>query len=80
MPSYATDIEPIISNYCLTCHAPTGEAGDHPLQTYQNVFTLRGSVLDQVNLCKMPQAGYEQPTTDERVALLTWLVCGAPNN
>ena len=74
MPSYATDVQPI------TCHSPSGEEPSRPLQTYGEVFALRGSILGQVNNCIMPLGSATQPTDAQRVALLTWLVCGAPNN
>jgi hypothetical protein len=36
--------------------------------------------LNQVYACTMPPATAAKPTTQEREALLEWLVCGAPQN
>ena len=79
VPSYAQTIAPVLTAKCVFCHQPGGPSV-HYLQTYSEVYALRGSVLDQVYACKMPQAGYPGLTSDERAALLAWLVCEAPDN
>jgi hypothetical protein len=79
-PSYATDVAPVLDMYCNDCHSPTGQAADRPLQTYQEVFARRTSVLSFTADCQMPPPDFPQPTEAERVALLGWLACGAPNN
>jgi hypothetical protein len=78
-PSYQNDVVPILKRDCLTCHGPNGIAG-YDESTYTAVFNQRAPILDQVSACLMPQSGSPQLTTAERVALLGWLVCGAPNN
>jgi hypothetical protein len=79
VPSYAKTIAPALMAKCVFCHEPGGPSV-HSLQTYADVYALRGSVLDQVYASKMPQAGSPPLTSDERAALLAWLVCEAPNN
>jgi uncharacterized membrane protein len=79
-PGYAATIAPLIQARCATCHAPGGQAGDRPLVTYDDVFSRRSAVLDQVYGCRMPPAGGTALTSDERSALLAWLVCGAPHD
>ncbi len=76
---YQATIAPLIESRCMPCHGPGGASG-HLLQTYQEVYDLRGVVLDQVYSCRMPQAGATPLTSTERAALLGWLVCGAPND
>jgi hypothetical protein len=80
-PSYATQIETIIHDRCFPCHDSTGEEGaSHDLSTYAKVHAQFGSVLTQVYSCSMPPATAPQPTSDQRAALLAWLVCGAPDD
>jgi len=77
-PSYQNDVAPILAARCVSCHSAGGIEANVPLDTYTSVFGWRGPVLDQVYACKMPQGTPLAPA--ERQALLTWLVCGAPNN
>ena len=79
-PSYATDVSSIIETYCNDCHSPTGQAPDRPFQTYSQVFARRTSILSFTASCQMPPSDFPQPTEAERVALLGWLACGAPDN
>jgi hypothetical protein len=79
-PSYAHDVAPLIQAHCLACHAPGGQSADKPLGTYNAVFSRRGEVLNQVYACVMPPAGQPSLSSTERQTLLSWLVCGAPNN
>ncbi len=77
-PSYSATVAPILAQRCVACHSPGGIEANSPLDSYGAVYAIRGSVLDQVYACKMPQ---DTPLTPaDRQALLTWLVCGAPNN
>jgi len=79
-PSYTNDVAPIISERCLVCHGPGGQASNKPLDSYDNVYARRSAVLNQLYACNMPPAGNPAPTEDERLTILNWLVCGAPNN
>ena len=80
VPSYTNDVAPILETSCVTCHSPTGVDPGKPLDTYAHVFDRRGEVLTQVNACRMPPEGEMAPSDDERAIILTWLVCGAPDN
>ena len=81
VPSYATTVAPLIQTYCTNeCHNPTGSAADQPLSTYPNLSKRASDAFDQLYQCKMPMDPAPDPTLDERVTLLTWFVCGAPNN
>ena len=80
-PSYATDIAPLIMKYCTNeCHNPSGSASDQPMSTYHDLQLRAGDAHGQLYDCKMPMAPAPDPTLAERVTLLTWFVCGAPNN
>jgi len=79
VPSYKTDIAPILATYCVTCHSPTGVAG-YPEVTYADVSKQASSILDTVYQCTMPPIGSSQLTVQQRVTLMDWLVCNAPDN
>ena len=79
-PSYATDVSPIVFQYCESCHAPGKSQSGKPLDTYASVTSLSAKVQSKVNDCSMPPSGSPQPTAAERDTLLGWLACGAPNN
>ena len=79
-PSYRSDIDPLIGARCRTCHSAGGQESSLPFMTYQEIFSRRSSVLNQVYGCRMPPAGSAAPTSAERAVLLAWLVCGAPDN
>jgi len=80
IPSYQTEVKPVIEAHCLKCHAPGGQEASKDFTTYQNVFTQRGPMLTQFYSCRMPPEGEMRPVDPERAFLLKWLVCGAPNN
>ncbi len=79
VPSYKTDIAPIIQATCIKCHGPTGTAGFY-MTTYPEVFDQFGSILSQVTVCQMPPLNGPVMTDAQRVALTAWLRCGAPDN
>jgi hypothetical protein len=80
MPSYANDVAPLIDQYCSQCHNPQGSAFDIELSTYSALYDQRSEALDQLYDCEMPMSPAPQPTAADRVTLLAWFVCGAPDN
>ena len=79
-PSFQREVFPIISRRCSTCHRAGGIEPSRPYTNYDQVSVQAHDVLIQVYGCKMPPSCVAQPTSDEREALLQWLVCRAPNN
>jgi hypothetical protein len=80
-PSWASEVQAIINLRCNACHGVGGiEQSKWNFSTYQGVHNNFGSVLNQIYGCTMPPADAAAPTPDERLALLEWLVCRAPNN
>ncbi len=78
-PTYTDDVAAIIEARCWECHGPGGaEQARHDFSTYDSVYAQRGSMLTQVYSCRMPPAEAAPLASDERAALLSWLVCGAP--
>jgi len=82
VPSYATDVAPIVNGVCAAmCHAPGGIAQNRPLGDYNGLFALKDAVLNQVSVCNMPPADANPQLGEaDRSTLLAWIVCGAPNN
>jgi uncharacterized membrane protein len=84
MPSYATDVAPLVQLRCAPCHFP-GPAGIefsvHPLDTYAHLKPQAIDVITQIRCpAKMPPAGAPPLTDDETTTLLEWLYCAAPDN
>jgi hypothetical protein len=79
IPSYSAVIQPILQQNCVPCHGPTGSAG-YSEATYELVSKQVEPILSFVSSCMMPPSSYPPLTTDQRNALLDWLVCGAPDN
>ncbi len=79
-PSFDGSVHDVIVRRCAICHGPNGENPGRPLETYEQIVPQRSEMLSQVYACRMPPPGAAPPTESERLALLGWLVCGAPNN
>lgn len=79
MPSYQTQIAPLLQTYCITCHSPDGAAGFDE-STYATVNAQLSPILDQVAACQMPPVGSPELPPSDRLTLLDWLVCGGPDN
>jgi hypothetical protein len=85
-PSYQQTIAPIFQERCVPCHYAGSSIAKFDFSRYTVVRANRGSVLNQIYACLMPpedagglpDAG--QLGNTERTEVLTWLVCGAPNN
>jgi hypothetical protein len=77
-PSYQAQVGTLIQTYCAPCHSPSGVAFDHLLDNYDEVNSIHGSVLDQVNACNMPPAdgGLPLPEADRKI-IVEWVACGA---
>ncbi len=80
-PSYQTDVAPILAARCTTCHSPGGAGSAFfDFTSYASVYAGRSAMLNAVYACKMPPSGAAALESPERQTLLTWLVCGAPDN
>lgn len=80
-PSYAADIAPLVHARCLSCHFAGNSNSSVVLETQAEIRQQTQLVETQVYRCSMPPPGDATPLADsERMELLQWLVCGAPNN
>lgn len=76
-PRYA-DVSPIFESRCVTCHAGA-PGGPWSLEGYGHVADWQDSIREELRYCSMPPADAGVPmTTEERVAILTWIRCGLP--
>lgn len=80
-PTFA-DVEPILEERCVVCHAGSGQ-GPCPtcwgLVGYSHVKSWAPEIRNQMLECAMPPAGSGfTMTRDERVKILEWIRCGAP--
>ncbi len=78
--SYTTDVAPLLSTYCASCHAAGGEQADKPLTSYAEVKRVVSDVEGEVGSCDMPPSDQTQPTAAERELILAWISCGASDD
>jgi len=79
-PSYANDVAPLLTTFCVPCHRPGGINYSHQLDSYAHVYAERRAMLSQLYSCNMPPDDQPIPSDAQAELVLDWLVCGAPNN
>jgi hypothetical protein len=89
-PSYQRDVSPILDRYCNNCHSGLVDGGPWPLGGYQHVYDWKDLMVIDVLDCRIPAIvqGHPMPPADAplplprepRDVVVTWLVCGAPDN
>jgi hypothetical protein len=80
-PSFSGQVHAIYQAKCQACHAPGGQEFNKPFTTLAEIHAEPlSTMLSQVYNCVMPKAGAPPLTTEERQALLGWLVCMEPDN
>jgi len=68
----------VIKSNCLKCHSSQMARGDIVLETYQQVFDIRGTVQSVIESGEMPTRRGTPLTEDQKTLILTWLSNGAP--
>lgn len=78
--SYATDVSPLIAEYCATagCHASGSSQGPGALTTYAQVYSARTAIRSSVASGSMPEN--TTLTAAQKNAILCWIDSGASNN
>jgi hypothetical protein len=79
VPSYQTDVLPILQSDCIVCHGPGGTAG-YDETSYADVYNQLSPIFSQVATCEMPPLNGPELSNAQRTTLIDWLACGAPNN
>ena len=79
-PPRYPDVQPIFEERCVPCHFG-GPGGPWPLRRYQEAADWFDIIRDHMLACTMPPVEYWPllpMTKEERVAILTWILCGLP--
>jgi hypothetical protein len=86
-PSYNGEIKYVVANFCAEpqCHGSSAGVSVHDFTTLKGIVDDRLTFATEAARCPsamgMPPAGYPQPTTAQRLDLVTWAgICKAPNN
>lgn len=81
---YSAHIAPLFTNYCVSCHSPSG--GQSPdLTDYTSLKSqvdggrIKARLIDQLP-SPMPPPGNPAPTDSEIEMIKCWMENGAPNN
>ena len=80
---YETDIKPIVSANCISCHSATGSASFQPLTNYNQVKNNINNILDRIQRPngdpqKMPQGG--SLSTNQINLFIKWKTDGLNEN
>lgn len=76
---YASQVRPLLSAYCLECHASAIKEGELDLERFAALEDLRKDpgawikVAEMLDNGEMPPADAKQPTNDERQRLRAWV-------
>lgn len=84
LSSYGNDIQPWISDQCISCHNSTLSEGSLDLSTYENVKDHAASILDRISRAEsdawfMPQGGSSLSSCKIN-GFATWIDLGTPQN
>lgn len=85
MPSYATEIVPILQLKCNNCHSGSFASGNILLDSYAEVkkYADNGKLLGTITWAPgyspMPKNGNKLPGC-QVATIQAWIVAGAPNN
>jgi hypothetical protein len=76
---FATVVQPLLKQYCFTCHATKVKKGDLDLERFATIGDVRKdlkpwqAMIEQLESGEMPPKKKPQPTAEERKRLLTWV-------
>jgi len=76
--TYATDVSPIMSNYCLTCHSGAAPSAGLNLDNYANVRSVceLGSLVNRTNDTQNPMPPSGLMNEENRQKLIDWVKGG----
>jgi len=76
---YATVVQPLVKQYCLSCHSTKVKKGDLDLERFASISHVRKdlkpwqAMIEMLETGEMPPKNKPQPTADERKRLLAWV-------
>jgi uncharacterized membrane protein len=72
-PMTIAQARPLVDEYCVSCHSPSGAAGeDYDFRDDAAVFARRRNIEAKLRLRAMPPPNARQPSEAERTALRCW--------
>ena len=77
--TYNDAIQPFLETYCIQCHGPEKQKADRRYDTLENDFmdldslNLWQDIADLLNLGDMPPEEEDQPSDQERLAVVGWI-------
>ncbi|MBL8891341.1 MAG: DUF1592 domain-containing protein [Planctomycetaceae bacterium] len=76
---FANEIQPLLSNYCLTCHSTEKQEGELDLERFSTISLVTEDagvwehVLEQLSLGTMPPADAPQLSALQKQTLIDWI-------
>lgn len=83
--SFSADIQPVLQQYCVSCHNISLPSGNVILESYNDILVVvnngrfAGAINHQAGFSPMPQ-GQPQLPSCPLLMINTWLEQGAPQN
>lgn len=72
-PIELAEVRQLVDRYCVSCHSPTGAAGDDADFTHDGALSARRrNIAAKLRLHVMPPPNARQPSEAERRALSCW--------
>src|SRR5690242_8795923 len=76
--SFASDVQPLVTKYCVGCHGPKTSEAELRLDTLATTFDADGvrqwrHVLERIESGQMPPEDKPQPTAAEKAKLTGWI-------
>ena len=84
-PSWSTQVQPIVQQYCTECHTDGGPGESlFNATSYKTIHSGAAAMVQAVNNCSMPNLDASPPaplpSDEQRQTLITWIACGSPEN
>lgn len=72
-PVATTEARSLVDKYCVSCHSPTGSAGeDYDFRNDAAIVARRRNIEAKLRLRVMPPPSAPQPSDPERASLRCW--------
>lgn len=83
--TYSGQVEPILSQYCISCHNTNNSSGNVNLDNYQSVAAIAANgdllcAINHENGCSPMPKNSAQLNICDRIVIELWVDDGYPNN